>query len=137
MSVPHFSQTATLLSSGKILVIGGNNGGVAIASAEIFDPATGAFSATGFLSGARYSHASTLLTNGQVRVTMRSSGSGPLSSAELYNPLTGTFSPTGSTSTAPGSAILQTIAPVQLRSAQMMRWRKPALPASPGTDVSL
>ena len=46
-------QTATLLPSGKVLVAGGYNGSF-LSSAELYDPASGMWSATGSLSGARY-----------------------------------------------------------------------------------
>jgi hypothetical protein len=73
-----------------VLVVGG--GGT---SAELYDPATGAWTTTGSLHTARYDPSATLLTGGQVLVA---GGSGPLASAELYNPATGAWTTTGSTS---------------------------------------
>ena len=82
-------HTATLLANGKVLVAGGyNENGSDLASAELYDPATGTWSPTGSLGTARDSHTATLLTNGKVLVA----GGGfdnvsnyvALASAELY-----------------------------------------------------
>ena len=49
------AHTATLLSNGKVLVAGGDNisSGGNLASAELYDPATGTWTATGSLATAR------------------------------------------------------------------------------------
>jgi hypothetical protein len=80
--------TATLLPNGKVLIAGGNT-----ASAELYDPATGTFTATSDMMAARTYHSATLLPSGKVLIA----GGALLSptSAELYDPSTGTFSPTG------------------------------------------
>ena len=81
--------------NGKVLVAGGRDSDmVELASAELYDPATGTWSATGSLNTARYDHTATLLPNGMVLVA----GGNPdeLDSAELYDPATGTWSVTGS-----------------------------------------
>ncbi|WP_239576384.1 kelch repeat-containing protein [Archangium primigenium] len=97
-------HTLTLLPNGKVLVTGGSN--VAednaenpnlLASAELYDPATGTWSSAGGLSTGRAWHSATLLPNGQVLVA---GGAGidvaKSQSAELYNPATGTWTTTGS-----------------------------------------
>ena len=61
------SHTATLLPNGKVLVAGGGDGG-AIASAELYDPASGTWTATGSLLTERFDHTATLLPNGKVLV---------------------------------------------------------------------
>lgn len=98
MRTAHWTHTATLLSNGKVLVAGGLNSSYAptvSATAELYDPATGTFSATGSMGAARSHHQAALLPNGIVLVT---GGVGPdyLATAELYDPATGTFSATGS-----------------------------------------
>ena len=85
-------HTATLLSSGKVLVAGGYYGG-SLASAELYDPATNSWSAAGALLTARYHHTATLLSSGSVLVA-----GGGTASAELYNPATNSWSAAGSLS---------------------------------------
>ena len=64
--------TATLLTSGKVLVVGGRtcSGGncFTLNSAELYDPATGKWSFTGTLNTGRDNHTATLLTDGKVLV---------------------------------------------------------------------
>jgi len=101
-----FAHSATLLPNGKVLVAGGwsfLNGGNAIASAELYNPATGTWTATGSLTAARSFHPAMLLSNGKVLVAAgSSSGNNPpgpsscLASAELYDPASGTWTATGS-----------------------------------------
>ncbi|MDR1726466.1 MAG: hypothetical protein LBT74_00810 [Acidobacteriota bacterium] len=89
--------TVTLLPNGKVLVVGGTNATGALASAEIFDPATGTFTLTGSMGSARVHHTATMLNDGTGRVLIAGGedASGPLQSMELYDPATGTFSPVG------------------------------------------
>ena len=61
-------HTATLLPNGKVLVAGGFNGSGFLASAELYDPATGMWSGTGASATARDLHTATLLPNGKVLV---------------------------------------------------------------------
>jgi WD40 repeat protein len=97
----HFTY-ATLLPDGKVLVAGGGtiaDGSVTLSSAEVYDPITGLWTATGSMATARQGARPTLLVNGKVLVAGGWGGaaSGSLSSAELYDPATGLWTPTGST----------------------------------------
>jgi hypothetical protein len=91
-------HTATLLNNGQVLVTGGSpdNDEDVLASAELYDPATGTFAFTGSMNNARDEHAATLLNNGNVLVTGGNDGADDLASTELYDPATGTFTVTGS-----------------------------------------
>ena len=89
-----------MLPNGKVLVAGGYDGSGSLASAELYDPASGTWTATGSLATARYAHTATLLPNGKVLVAGGYDGSGILASAELYDPASGTWTATGSLATA-------------------------------------
>ena len=95
MAVKRAFHTATLLSTGKVLVAGGPD-----ASGELYDPATGMFTATGSMSVGRSGHTATPLANGKVLIVGGLSISGDLATAELYDPANGTFTATGSMATA-------------------------------------
>ena len=94
-------HTSTLLNSGLVLVAGGQNRSVpALASAELYNLATGTFTGTGDLNTPRNSHTATLLNDGTVLIAGGNDASrNNLASAELYNPATQTFFPIANMST--------------------------------------
>jgi hypothetical protein len=107
MTGPRRSHTATLLANGKVLIVGGQSttsGSSPLATADLYDPATGQFTATGSLAIGRYSHSATLLPSGKVLVTGGICYSVSVLqytciSAELYDPDTGLFTSTASMGT--------------------------------------
>jgi Galactose oxidase, central domain len=107
MATARFSATATLLLSGKALIVGGLNNGTALASAEVYDPAgnggVGSFTATGSLATARGAATATLLPNGKVLIAGGLNGAA-MASAEVYDPAgnggVGSFTATGSLAAA-------------------------------------
>jgi hypothetical protein len=97
-------ESVTRLQDGRVLFAGGtsiadNAGQLAVtqlATAELYDPATGQFSPTGSMSHARSEQTATLLADGDVLIAGgQGNASGMDSTAELYDPNTGTFRPTG------------------------------------------
>jgi Galactose oxidase, central domain/Kelch motif len=97
------NHTATLLANGTMLVAGGQGAtNAAVASAELYDPETGIWSATGSMHTARQNHTATLLESEQVLVAggEDSVAGNPLASAELYDAATGSWSATASMNTA-------------------------------------
>jgi hypothetical protein len=92
--VPRWGHVAVTLQDGRVLLAGGEPAG-ATASAEIFDPTTGQFTATGQMGRPRgLGVTATLLPDGQVLVA-GGAGGGPDDMAELYDPTTRTFASTG------------------------------------------
>ena len=93
MTAGRWGHTMTRLPDGRILVTG-----PARASTEIYDPATGIWTATSSMLIARESHSATLLPTGKVLATggQDESGFSHYASAELFDPAIGTWSLTGS-----------------------------------------
>lgn len=111
LSHARYGHTATLLPDGQVLVAGGACNGTAYGcdagsflsnqtSAELYNPATGAWTITGSMHIGRMLHTATLLHNGMVLVaggftTCDDDFCSDTATAELYNPATGKWALTG------------------------------------------
>ena len=95
-------HSATLLASGKLLVVGGvESGGAGTAAADLFDPASATWTSMAPMNAMRSSHAATRLADGRVLVTGGSTVSSSAAkgyvnntSAEIYDPVANTWTPT-------------------------------------------
>jgi N-acetylneuraminic acid mutarotase len=98
MNETRSQYTTTLLANGKVLVTGGGSsgGGDAVASAELYDPATGTWTSTGaMLEAWPEAPSATRLADGKVLIAGGWSGYAR-ASAEVYDPSSGTWTATGS-----------------------------------------
>lgn len=100
MGTARQGHTATVLSTGKVLVVGGgSSSSTAFSTAELFDRTTGTWAATGSMTaGPRQLHTAVQLgsssnpnTSGKVLVAGGWSGSATINSAQLYSPSAGTW----------------------------------------------
>ena len=95
MGTARLGAAAAPLPGGQVLVAGGHDGSNPLMSAELFDPATGGFSATGSMGTPRIEPAVAPLADGRALVMGGSDGSIILPSDEAYDPATGSFSTAG------------------------------------------
>ena len=93
---------AVMLPDGRLLVVGGGRGGPPPAAEyqdEIFDPASGVSTLTGYTLQSRDGGTATLLGDGRVLVAGGAPpGSPAVATAQILDPQTGTYSETGSMS---------------------------------------
>ena len=93
MVTPRSDHGAVRLLDGRVLVVGGQSApGDDLTSAELYDPATGTWSAAGNISMPLV--AATLLGDGKVLVLVGDPNGGPRR-AEVYDPASGTWTATG------------------------------------------
>jgi hypothetical protein len=88
LHVPRAWHTATRLSGGKILLVGGTRAPIDfLAEVELFDPTTGSSSAAAPLHSSRHQHTATLLPDGRVLVVGGYGDPGQWrDDAEVYDP---------------------------------------------------
>jgi Subtilase family/Calx-beta domain/Galactose oxidase, central domain/Kelch motif/Viral BACON domain len=87
--------SVTLLPNGKVLVAGGfsiSSGSTVLPNAELYDPTTGAFVATGDMKFATADHEAVLMQNGKVLSAGGFTDSFVTSSSQTYDPATGAWS---------------------------------------------
>ena len=117
------SHTATLLSSGKVLLAGGDVNGSVTNTAELFDPASGIFTATPNMTSARAYHTATLIPGPHVLIAGGNTGNSSTNTAELFHPDSGTFTslPQNNTMTAARAHHTATLLP---SGKVLHRWRR-------------
>jgi hypothetical protein len=104
MTTARYNHTATLLQSGEVLITGGSSSdttGTPLASAELYDPASGSFIPIGEMTSARANHTATLLVDGKVLITggthqPSAAKDSVTATAEVFDPIGETFAATGS-----------------------------------------
>jgi hypothetical protein len=99
MTTARAYHTATLLQDGRVLIASGRGTDRSednLASAELYDPSAGTFTATSNMSTHSFNdvNTATLLGDGRVLIT-------GVSRAELYDPVSGTFTVTGNMTVPP------------------------------------
>jgi uncharacterized protein YjdB len=98
MSHARLGHTATLLSDGRVLVVGGTNA-IDLLAAEIYDPVSNTWSPAGTMTTPRMRHTPVLLPNGLVMVAggsvdqPLSAGLVSTETVEVYDPATNAWSP--------------------------------------------
>ncbi|QBB69348.1 hypothetical protein ELE36_02580 [Pseudolysobacter antarcticus] len=100
MITARYGASAASLPDGRVLIVGGRPPGASstpLPSAELYDPSTGTFHATGMPLWPRFEATMTVLQNGDVLLAGGTDGLGHVfASAEIYRVATGTFAATAS-----------------------------------------
>jgi hypothetical protein len=101
MTVARSMHTASTLPDGKVLLAGGSSvvSSTRLNSTEIYNPATGLFTAAAPMAEARAEHVAITLSDGRILVMGGQVPTGTSltmsRTAEIYDPATGLWSPTG------------------------------------------
>src|SRR5207245_2184851 len=105
LNQPRAEHTATLLANGTVLIAGGRDAAdQPLASAEIYDPATGGYTLLASpLPAPVWGHTATRLDDGTVLIAGGTGDGGlPVAAAQLFDPATDTFTAVGSMTTPRG-----------------------------------
>jgi Bacterial Ig-like domain (group 2)/IPT/TIG domain/Abnormal spindle-like microcephaly-assoc'd, ASPM-SPD-2-Hydin/Galactose oxidase, central domain len=101
LNTARVGHTATLLSNGQVLIVGGYDPDTGIISdSELYDPTAQVFIDLGNTNTPRFHHTATLLQNGQVLITGGETDptpSGAYNTAEIFNPATWALTPVSAT----------------------------------------
>ncbi|UJR18040.1 hypothetical protein I4U23_004941 [Adineta vaga] len=92
LAIGRITHTSTLLFDGRVITIGGNEGG---SSAEFYSPATGTWTQGPSMIDARSYHTATLLPDGRLFVTGGWYYNTNIKSAEIYSPATNSWTAVG------------------------------------------
>ncbi|MFO0696006.1 MAG: kelch repeat-containing protein [Polyangiales bacterium] len=89
----HVGHSVTVLTTGRVLVVGGLENGAPHRHTDLYDPATDSWSAAADMVNARYYHAAARLADGRVLVAggFDNQASLSLASAEIYDPTSDTW----------------------------------------------
>ncbi|MDC8016240.1 kelch repeat-containing protein [Tahibacter soli] len=100
LAVARRYHSATLMPSGKVLVVGGYNGTNMLNTAVLYDPANNTWSGAGTMGKSRSLHTATLLASGKVLIVGGTEdGGGMPNTAEVYDPATNGWTPAGTITT--------------------------------------
>lgn len=91
LHVARRNHTATALTDGRVLIVGGDNQDGAVSEAELLDPKSSTLEVAAKSLTPRAKHAARLLANGKVLITGGSNQGGTLDSTELFDPSTKAF----------------------------------------------
>ena len=92
MSITREGHTASVLTNGKVLVVGGSDNETnVLVTAELYDPSTGNWIITGNLQDTRVYHTASVLLDGKVLVTGGAIHTVIRNTCELYDPSTGNW----------------------------------------------
>ena len=87
-----YAGVSVRLDDGRVLVVGGWDGTSALASAELYDPSAGLFSASAnSMSTGRVAPSITRLVDGRILIAGGHDGVVPIGSAEVYDPNADSF----------------------------------------------
>ncbi|MEO7433049.1 MAG: Ig-like domain repeat protein [Dokdonella sp.] len=104
MHSARYSHTATLLPSGKVLVVGGigNFNPIHLKTTELYDPDSNSWSDAAPMTSGRYSHTAVLLPSGKVLIVGGYNGGIFQVGAMLYDPASNSWSIAGNVTSVGG-----------------------------------